>query len=341
MWARVLAGGFLLAQMPSLSDYYIPPSSQVPVKIISGSGSKELAHEVSGYLGIQLARVGLSNFADGESSIKIIDNVAGRDVFVIQSLCQPIQDNLMELILMLETLKSSNCRKVIAIVPYMAYARQDIPEKVKPGIPSAEISMLLEAVGLDAVVCVDYHGEQAKGFFNVPVTEIKPYSVAVEYLKSKNLKKPVIISPDIRGFKRAYAFYEIMNEEGIDCDIALMNHGGTSMSYINKHRRNEYVGDVLTGRDIVIVDDMIITGSRLMNALENLRKRDAERIFMYATHGNFTNEAIKKIEKSSLTELIITNTIPLKQNSYKIVSLSLGKVIADVILEVVTHSELN
>lgn len=339
MYARVLIGGLFLCQAPTLSDFYVPPSSQVPVKIIAGSGARDLAHEVSGYLGIQLARTSLSKFEDGESSIKIIDNVAGRDVFIIQSLSDPIHDNLIELLLMIEALKSANCKKVIAIVPYMAYSRQDTADKTKPGIPAADIALLLESMGLDAVVCVDYHGDKATGFFNVPVIEIKPYNLAVEYLKSKDLIKPVIISPDIRGFVRAHDFYIEMLDQGIMCDMALMNHKGASMSYINKLDKSEYVGYNLTGRDAIIVDDMVITGSHLLNCLENLRKRDAERIFMYASHGDFSDEAIHKIEKSNLTELVILNTIPLKRDSHKIVPLSLGKTLAEIIIEFVNHTE--
>lgn len=331
MWKKLSAS--LAASFPVFCNY-IPQSRENNLKVFAGSSSRELASEISGYLGVQLGRMFNSSYPDGETRVRLFDEVSGKQVFIVQSLSEPVHDNLVELLYMVSTFKNSGAQRVVVVVPYLCYSRQDIPQPRKPGSLVADIARMLETMGADAIIGVDLHGDQIKGYLSVPFFEIKPFDLAVEYLSQKNLKDPVIISPDVRGSLRAAEFQSSMLEKGIECDIALLPKPGGSLTYLKKTLHAEYLGKRLTGRDLIIVDDMVITGTNLLNCVEELRQRDSERIFMYATHGLLAKGAIEKINQTSLTELILTNSIHSNTNSSKVTYISLAKVIAQQIKQV-------
>lgn len=331
MWKRIALAAALLTQTPLCSDY-IPPANQSHLKIFSGAGSKELANEVAGILGVQLGRLQSNKFSDGEININVLEDVSGRDVYVISSIVNPIHDTLIELLLLTSALKRANSRKVILIIPYLAYNRQDLPSPGNLYTPAEDIPRLIESFEADTIIGVDFHGDHIDGYFNIPVHEIVPYSIAVNYLMRKTLQHPVIISPDIRGTSKAYEFYKLMVAEGISCDFALVPNPGGSLAYIGG--TGNYLGDKLTGRDVIIVDDMTISGASILRCLEQVRKKDAEKVYCFVTHPVLSEGAVTRINNSSLTELVCTNTLPIERKSSKIVQLSVAKLIAKKIVEV-------
>ena len=331
MWKKIGLAGLLLSQTSFCSDY-IPPSNQCNLKMFSGSCSKDLANEVAGILGVQLGRARISKFSDGESDIRILEDVSGADVYLISSIGHPVNDSLIELLLFTSALKRANCSKVILIIPYLAYNRQDTPKPGNLCIPAEDIPKLIEASEADMVIGVDFHGEHVEGLFKIPVHEILPYTIAVDYLRRKALLHPVIMSTDVRAVSRAYEFFKLMKLAGISCDFALLPNPGGSLSYIGEE--SAYIGDKLTGRDVIIIDDMIISGKSLFRVLDQIRKKDAEKIYFFATHPVLADGTVRKINNSSLTELICTNTLPISEPSSKIVQLSLAKLIAGKIIDV-------
>jgi ribose-phosphate pyrophosphokinase len=316
---------------------YIPPTNTSPLKLFSASYSRDLAFEVAGILGVQLGRVQLSKFSDGEINVKICEDVSDKVVFLIASLGHPVNDSIVELLLFLSALKRANCRKVVLIVPYLAYNRQDRPAPGNFYCPAEDITKLIETMEVDSIIGIDFHDQLVSGHFSIPVHELRPFSLAINYLQSKKLRHPVIVSPDIRGTSRAHEFYKLLSASGIHCDLAVLPNPGASMSYLSTD--SYYLGGSLSGRDVIIVDDMMITGSTIFKCLENVRNQDAERVFAFATHPVLPGSSIRNLEKSSLDELICTNTLKLAENSEKIVQLSVAGLIAKQVLEVFERPE--
>lgn len=335
MWKKIAAAGLFFTHS-SISSDYIPPASECPLKMFSGSCSTELASEVAGILGVQLGRLHLGKFSDGETDVKVLEDVSDKNVFIISSMGSPVQDNLMELIFLLAALRRANCGKIFIIVPYLAYNRQDLPRPGNMFTPAEDIPKLIESLNPDMVIGVDFHGEHIDGNFQSPLTEIEPYSVAINYLKRKALLHPVIMSPDVRATSKAFRFYKMMQKEGISCDFALLPSPGGSLSYLGDDSR--YVGEKLTGRDVIVVDDMVITGGSMLRCVDTIRKMDAEKIYCFATHPVLTAGAVSKINKSSLTEYICTNSLPIYEKSSKIVQLSIAGLIASKVREVFESS---
>ena len=335
MWKKLAVAGLLFCQSP-LSLDYIPPASESPLKLFSGSCSTELASEVAGILGVQLGRVQLGKHADGETNVKVLEDVSDKDVYIISSMGSPVQDNIMELLLLLSSLKRASCRKIFLIIPYLAYNRQDLPSPGSFFTPAEDIPKLIESQYPDMVIGVDFHGEHIDGNFTSPVYEIEPYSVAVNYLKRKALMHPVVMSPDVRATPRAYKFYKMMQAQGIQCDFALLPNPGGSLAYIGGE--STYVGDRLTGRDVIIVDDMVITGGSLLKCVDTVRKMDAEKIYCFATHPVLSQGSVQRINQSSITEYICTNSLPVYEKSSKIMQLSIAGLIAAKIVEIFDSS---
>jgi ribose-phosphate pyrophosphokinase len=338
MWKRLAIAGLCVGQCAFSSDF-IPPPSLSPLKLFSGSCSKDLAAEVAGILGVQLGRLNLSRFADGELSINVLEDVAGKDVYIIASMGNPVNDSIIELLLLASALKRGNCARIIVVVPYMAYNRQDSPQPGNLFAPAEDLPKMLEAFDIDLIVGVDFHGEHVDGQFGVPVIKLNPYELAIRYLKTKTLSHPIVVSPDVRATKRTHLFYRMLVEAGIPCDLALLPNPGSSLSYIGGE--NSLISDVMTGRDVIIVDDMMITGSTVFKCVEEVRKRDAEKVYCFATHPVLPGDAIRKINKSNIDEVICTNTLPLNEKSAKIVQLSVAGMISKQIIQIFESSVSN
>lgn len=301
-----------------------------------------LATEVATRLGVQLGRATVSKFSDGEIKIQVHDNVRGKDVYIIQPTCQPTNDRLVELLLLVSTMRRASANRVVAVVPYMSYARQDtVAANQRSTIPGADVAVMLEAVGVDQVVAVDLHRAQVQGFFSsrVPVENLDPFISAAPYFAHKDMHRPVVVSTSSTGVHRATRFRDLMAGNGTDIELAILyaknSHGFVDADAIHHHRLRfpmHVVGDV-RGRDAVIVDDMIDTGSRVVNAANALKKAGARRIYALCTHPLLTGNAVSKLNDSPLDELVVFNTIPLSpdKTSGLIRQLSVGGLLAETI----------
>lgn len=323
------------------SGIYIAPASESNLQIFSGSGNPALAQEICARLGVQLGRVTVGKFSDGETRIQVHDNVRGKDVYIIQPTCKPVNDNLMELLLLVSTMRRASANRVIAVMPYVGYARQDETHNHRSTIAGADVALMLESVGVDQVVAVDLHKGQMQGFFSasVPVENLDPLQSAVPYFLTKDLVSPAVVSPSGNGVHRANVFRDHLQKRGVDSGLAFLyahnSHGFVDPDNIHHHRLRfpmEVVGDV-QGRDCIVIDDMIDTGSRISQAAEALRKAGARRIWALCTHGLLTGNAVAKLNNSSLHEIVIFNTIPLSQEKWSplIRQLSVGGLLSECI----------
>jgi ribose-phosphate pyrophosphokinase len=281
--------------------------------IFSGNATNALANSVSEYLDTPLGKSKIKRFNDGEISIRIKENVRNKDVFIIQSCCSTldgsVNDNLMELFLMVRTMKRSSASSITAVIPYYAYARQD--RKTEPRVPisAADVAMMLEVGGVDRVVTIDLHAGQIQGFFqNAPVDNLFASSVFVPYFAEKELENVVVVSPDAGGVDRSKIFLESLNTQGIDGNLAIISKQRSGAGVVASM---SLIGDV-AGADAIIVDDMCDTGGTLCKAAQLLKDEGARRVFAVITHPVFSGAALEKVRNSVIEEMVIADTIPLK-----------------------------
>lgn len=281
--------------------------------LFSGSSNQELSQKVADYLGAPLGKALIGKFNDGEIQIQIQENVRGKDVFVIQSGCQSpnqtVNDNLMELFLLVRTLKRASAQTITAVIPYYGYARQDRKVHSRVPISAADIAILLEHGGVDRVLTVDLHCGQIQGFFrNIPVDNLFASPLFVSYIAEKNLKNIVIVSPDVGGVERANKFAEYLRKMGIESKITLISKERIHAGVIENMR---LIGDV-KGANAIIIDDMCDTGGTLVKAAELLKKEGASHVYAIVTHPVFSGSALQKLQNSPIEEMIVSDTIPLK-----------------------------
>src|SRR6266478_6186944 len=273
------------------------------LKLFSGNANRPLAEEIAKTLQLPLGDADVSRFSDGEVYVQINENVRGEDVFVIQPTCPPVNDHLMELLVMIDAFKRASARRITAVLPYYGYGRQD--RKVQPRVPITAklVADLLTAAGAQRLLAVDLHAGQIQGFFNIPVDHLfAAPPVIVDYLAKKDLQDLVLVSPDAGGVERARAIAKRLN---------------AGLAIIDKRRDGpnvalfmHLIGEV-QGRDAVIVDDMIDTAGTLIQAVDALKREGAQRILACAVHGVLSGPAIARIRDSVLEEVIITNSVPL------------------------------
>ncbi|MCW5197749.1 ribose-phosphate pyrophosphokinase [Buchnera aphidicola] len=281
------------------------------IKLFSGNSVTELTYSIVKLLNSTLGKATVSRFSDGEINVKINENVRGGDIFIIQSICAPSNDNLMELIIMVDALKRASAGRITAVIPYFGYARQDrrVHSKRVP-ITARIIADLLSNVGVDRVLTIDLHAEQIQGFFDIPVDNIFGNLILLKDMLKKKFQKPIIVSPDIGGVIRARAVAKLLN----DTDMAIIDK---RRSHANISKVMNIIGDV-KNRDCILIDDMIDTGGTLSNAAYALKNKGAKRVFAYATHPIFSGKAYINIKKSCLNEIVVCDTIPLSQDIKKI-----------------------
>jgi ribose-phosphate pyrophosphokinase len=278
------------------------------MKVISGTSNPALAREVCEYLGIRPVEITAKAFSDGETQIEIHENVRGRDVFVIQSTCPPVNDNLMQLLIIIDALKRASARRISAVIPYYGYARQD--RKVKPRVPiSAKlVADLITVAGANKMVSMDLHAGQIQGYFNIPVDNIFPAPILLTHIRNHFADDLVIVSPDAGGVERARAFAKRL---------------GAGLAIIDKRRDAPNVAEAMNiigeveKRTVVILDDMVDTAGTLTQAAGALAKRGARKIYACCTHPVLSGPAIERIEKSPLDRIVVTNTIPLNERASK------------------------
>ncbi len=271
--------------------------------LFTGNANPVLAQEIASALGVELGQASVGRFSDGEVTVEIRQNVRARDVFVVQSTCNPTSDNLMELLLMVDALKRASARRITAVIPYFGYARQDRrPRSTRVPISAKVVANLLETVGVERVLTMDLHADQIQGFFDIPVDNIYASPVLLADVQGNKHPNLVVVSPDVGGVVRARAL-----AKQLDCDLAI----------IDKRRPAANVSEVMhvigeiDGRTCVIMDDMIDTAGTLVKAAEVLKARGAKRVVAYCTHPVFSGPAVERIKGSQMDEVVITNTIPL------------------------------
>ena len=299
--------------------------------LVAGTANPEFAQLVAKSLGKELAEVEVKRFSDGEINVNIAESVRGKDVFVIQPTCVPANDNLMELLIIVDALKRSSAGSINAVIPYFGYARQD--KKAAPRVPITAklVADMIQGAGVERVITLDLHAAQIQGFFNIPVDHLTGSTLFVEYIKSKNLKNPIIASPDVGGVARARTYAESL---GYDLVIVDKKREKANVSEVMN-----IIGDV-DGRDVIILDDMVDTAGTLTKAADVLKDKGATSVMACCTHGVLSGPAFDRIEKSALDELVITDTIPLSQNHDKITVLTASEITARTIKRIYTNESI-
>ncbi len=276
--------------------------------LFSGRANPELANKIAKHIGVPLGKMELSSFSDKEMYVRINENVRGKDVFLIQPTSPPANENLMELLIMIDAFQRASARRITAVISYYGYGRQDRKDEPRVPITAKLVANLVTTAGADRVLAIDLHAAQIQGFFDIKVDHLFAAPVFVDYFISKNLKNLVILSPDMGGIRRARAY-----ANRLDASLAVIDKRRTGA---NKAEVLNVVGKV-RGKQILIVDDMIDTGGTLIAAVRALIKKGTQEIYVSATHPILSGSAYEMIESSSLKELVVTDTIPLKQEKAK------------------------
>lgn len=317
--------------------------------IFSGNGNPELAKEVADHLSLDLGKSQIKRFADGECSIQIFESIRGKDIYIIQPTCTPVNENLVELLLLISTMKRTSANKITVIIPYYGYARADRKMSSRVPISAADVAKMLETMGVDRVMAIDLHSGQIQGFFgpSVPVDNLEAQIIMVEHILKSNLIEDynnlVIVSPDAGGVYRAKSFADILiRQTNANIGLTLIVKQRVKANEVAKM---ELVGNV-KDCDCIIIDDMIDTAGTLCLAAEELKKNGARKVYAFATHGLFSGKAYDNIENSCLERVVVTNTIPMKTPNIgvktdKIVQLSVGVLIAEAIRRIQRNESLS
>jgi ribose-phosphate pyrophosphokinase len=301
------------------------------MKIFTGSAHPALGEAIASYLGVPVGRAHLARFSDGEVWFQIHDNVRGADVFVVQPTCAPVNENLMELLLMLDAFKRSSASRLTAVLPYYGYARQDRKDKPRVPISAKLVADLLSTAGTDRVLTVDLHAAQIQGFFDVPVDHLFAAPVIIDHVSQLNLPELTVVSPDAGGVERARAY-----AKRLDAALAIVDKRRDQPNVAEVHH---VIGDV-EGRTALIVDDIVDTAGTLTKVTEAIKAAGAREVLASCTHPVLSGHAIERIEKSPLSKLIVTDTLPLapeKRACGKIVVLTIAELLARAIKNI--HEE--
>ena len=293
--------------------------------IFTGNANPKLAKRICQHLKIKLGKALVGRFSDGEVRVKIEDNVRGRDVFVIQPTCPPVNENLMELLIMLDALRRASARRITAVIPYFGYARQDRKDQPRVPITAKLVANLLTVAGASRVLTLDLHAGQIQGFFDIPLDHLYAVNVFIEYFKKLKIKNDlVVVSPDVGGIKMARAYAKRFKASLAIVDKRRNSPDSTEVMHL--------LGEV-KGRTAILVDDLIATGSSLVEAAKVLKERGAKKIYACVTHGVLSGDAVKKLENSFIDFLVITDSIPLppEKRSKKIKVVSVAGLFAEAI----------
>jgi ribose-phosphate pyrophosphokinase len=301
------------------------------LKVFSGNAHPALAKEICGELGVPVGQVQVGRFPDGEVRLQILENVRGADIFVFQPTCRPVNENLMELLIMLDAFRRASADRITAVMPYYGYARQDRKDRPRVPISSKLVADLLTSAGADRILTLELHAGQIQGFFDIPVDHLYATPVTVDYFRKLKLRNLVVVSPDPGGVERARAFAKKVR---------------APLAIIDKRREDErtvemfnVIGEV-SGKTCLIVDDMIDTAGTLVKSAQALKDKGAEKVYACCTHGVFAEDAVKKISMAPLEQVVATNSIPPSPEATKcgrIKVLSVGKLLAEAIRSI--HEE--
>ncbi len=305
------------------------------LKIFSGTGNPELANEIAGYLKMELGEIVITRFMDGENYCQIKENVRGADVFIVQPTCPPVNENLMELLIMIDAFRRASAWRITAVIPYYGYARQERKDKPRVPITAKLVANLLTAAGADRILTIDLHAPAIQGFFDIPVDHMFAAPVILEYIASLNLNDLCLVSPDAGGVERARA---------------LAKRLGVSLAIIDKRRESANIAEAMNvigevkGKNIVIVDDMIDTAGTLVKATDALKERGALKVFASCVHPILSGRAFERIETSQIEKVIVTNTVPFKgnqQDKKNFEFLSVADLLGESILRIHDHTSVS
>jgi len=295
--------------------------------LFSGSSSIKLTGMIAKELGIDAGRVTRNKFSNGEIYVKFDESVRGAEVFIVQTCCEPINDNIMELLIMIDALKRASAMMINAVIPHYGYARQDKKAEGREPITAKLFADLLSIAGMDRAILVDLHAATIQGFFDVPVDHITAIPIIAKYFRDKNIKNGVVVSPDVGGVKRASIFAKRLH-----FPLAILHKRRPTPG---KAEIEHIVGDV-EGKEAIIFDDIIDTGGTLLKAVDMLLRHKAKKVYVGATHPIFSGDAVERLENSAIEELVVMDTIPLKDKvgSNKIKVLSIASLLAKTIKKV-------
>lgn len=298
--------------------------------LISGNSNRPLSEEIAKYLNQRLADVVIKKFSDGEISVKINENIRGKDVFIIQPTSAPANDHIMELLLTIDAVRRASAKRITAVIPYYGYGRQDRKQEPRVPISARLVADIIQVTGLDRVLTVDLHADQIQGFFHIPVDNLYAAPVFIQYLKESHFSEPVVVSPDSGGVERARY---------------LARHINAGLAIIDKRRPQANVAEIMNvigdveGKECILYDDMIDTAGTITKAAKALKDNGAKRVIACATHPVLSGPAIQRIEESVLDEVIFSNTIylPEEKRIRKIKILSIANLIGEAIRRI--HNE--
>jgi len=300
------------------------------MKIFSGTANLDLARSIAKSLKAPLGEIMVSRFSEGEIRIKINEDVRGRDVFLIQPTCPPVNDNVMELLIILDAFRRASARRITAVLPYYGYARQDRKDQPRVPITAKLLANIITEAGADRVLTMDLHAQQIQGFFDIPVDHLYAFPVICSHFKKKKLKNLTVVSPDVGGIKMARAY-----AKGLNADLAIVDKRRTGPSEVEAMN---LIGEV-KGRTVLIPDDMIATGGSLVEAVNALVKFGAGDIYASCTHAILSGNAVQNLQKSVLKEVVVTDTIPLPpdKRTSKIKVLPVAPLLGEAIMRI--HNE--
>jgi ribose-phosphate pyrophosphokinase len=307
----------------------------VNIKVFSGNANRPLAEEICQYLNMEIGQANTSRFSDGEFNFQILENVRGQDCFVVEPTCPPVDRNLMELLIMLDAFRRSSAKRITAVIPYYGYGRKDRKDRPRVPISAKLVANLITEAGADRVLLLDLHAGQIQGFFDIPADHLFAAPVLVRYFNALNLPNLTVVAPDAGGVERARAYAKRLNAE---------------LAIIDKRRDYDRIGEVevlhvvgdVAGRTALIVDDMIDTAGTLVKAAEALKRSGAETVLASATHAVFSGPAVERIMASPLQEVVVTNTIPVKDDCRsKVRCLSVAEILAKAIESIHDESSVS
>ncbi len=304
--------------------------------VFTGNANPQLADRIARYIGVPLGDASIDKFSDGEISVELNENVRGKDVFIIQPTCSPTNDNILELMLIADALHRASANRITAVIPYYGYARQDRRVRsARVAISAKVVADMIGAVGVDRVLTVDLHAEQIQGFFSIPVDNVYGSPVLTDEIERQNYRNLTVVSPDIGGVVRARAVAKQLN-----VDLAIIDKRRPS---INEAQVMHIIGDV-DGRTCLIVDDLVDTAGTICKAADALKEAGALGVVAYCTHPVLSGRAIENVENSSLDSLVVTDTIPLREdarNCERIRQLSMAKLLAESIRRVSNEESIS
>ena len=304
------------------------------MKLFAGNAHPELAKEIADIMGVELGKATVSKFSDGEISVSIWESVRGRDCFIIQPTGEPVNDNLMELLIMADAMKRASAGSVNAVIPYYGYARQDRKAKARDPITSKLVANMLTAAGVQRVITMDLHANQIQGYFDIPVDHLLGMPILSDYFKEKNLEDVVVVSPDHGSVTRARNMANRLN-----CPIAIVDKRRPEP---NKSEIMNIIGDI-DGKNCIILDDMIDTAGTITNAGNAIKEMGAKEVYACATHAVLSGPAIERIRDSAIKEMVLLNTLPIPEEKKldKMKFLSVAPIFAEVLTRVYTHGSIS